>query len=160
MGAIPGLESLVFRSDSGGPGSGAALTIELSHRELAVLEAASSELAKALGFFPNVKDIDDGFQTGKQQVDFNVLPEGRSLGLRAQEVARQVRHAFYGAEALRQQRGRNEIKVMVRLPENQRISLQNTLEELMVRTPAGTRGAPAGGGQHDPRAGVHGHQPA
>ncbi len=136
VGALPGLESLVFRSDSGGPGSGAALTIELSHRDLAVLEAASGELAKALGFFPNVKDIDDGFQTGKQQVDFNVLPEGRSLDLRAQEVARQVRHAFYGAEVLRQQRGRNEIKVMVRLPENERIS-ENTLEEMMLRSPAG-----------------------
>ncbi len=136
VGALPGLESLIFRSDSGGPGSGAALTIELSHRDLAVLEAASGELAKALGFFPNVKDIDDGFQTGKQQVDFNVLPEGRSLGLRAQEVARQVRHAFYGAEVLRQQRGRNEIKVMVRLPENERIS-ENTLEEMMLRSPAG-----------------------
>jgi multidrug efflux pump subunit AcrB len=136
VGALPGLESLVFRSDSGGPGSGAALTIELSHRDLAVLEAASSDLAEALGFFPNVKDIDDGFQTGKQQVDFKVLPEGRSLGLRAQEVARQVRHAFYGAEVLRQQRGRNEIKVMVRLPENERIS-ENTLEEMMLRSPAG-----------------------
>jgi multidrug efflux pump subunit AcrB len=136
VGALPGLESLVFRSDSGGPGSGAALTIELSHRNLAVLEAASSDLARALGFFPNVKDIDDGFQTGKQQVDFKVLPEGRSLGLRAQEVARQVRHAFYGAEVLRQQRGRNEIKVMVRLPENERIS-ENTLEEMMLRSPAG-----------------------
>ncbi|MFO7494513.1 MAG: efflux RND transporter permease subunit [Desulfobacterales bacterium] len=136
VGALPGLESLVFRSDSGGPGSGAALTIELSHRDLAVLEAASSDLAEALEFFPNVKDIDDGFQTGKQQVDFKVLPEGRSLGLRAQEVARQVRHAFYGAEVLRQQRGRNEIKVMVRLPENERIS-ENTLEEMMLRSPAG-----------------------
>lgn len=136
VGPLPGLESLVFRSDSGGPGSGAALTIELSHRDLTVLEAASGELAAALRFFPNVKDIDDGFQTGKQQVDFQVLPEGRSLGLRAQEVARQVRHAFYGAEVLRQQRGRNEIKVMVRLPENERVT-ESTLEELMLRTPAG-----------------------
>jgi multidrug efflux pump subunit AcrB len=137
VGALPGLESLIFRSDSGGPGSGAALTIELSHRDLTVLEAASAELAAALSYFPNVKDIDDGFQSGKQQVDFKVLPEGQSLGLRAQSVARQVRHAFYGAEVLRQQRGRNEIKVMVRLPENERVS-ENTLEELMLRTPAGS----------------------
>jgi len=52
-------------------------------------------------------------------------------------VARQIRAAFYGAEALRQQRGRNEIKVMVRLPEDERISLQN-IEDFLVRTPAGT----------------------
>jgi len=137
VGAIAGLESLVFKSDAGGPGSRGALSIELSHRDLTVLEAASTDLAEALGYFPKVKDIDDGFSPGKQQVDFTIRPEGRSLGLSAQEVAKQVRNSFYGAEVLRQQRGRNEIKVMVRLPENERISEYN-LEELMLRTPSGT----------------------
>jgi len=136
VGPIPGLESLSFKSYAGGPGGRAALTIELSHRDLDTLEKASAELAAALTSFPTAKDIDDGFQPGKQQVDFKILPEGRSLGLRAQEVAKQVRHAFYGAEVLRQQRGRNEIKVMVRLPENERIS-EYGLEELMLRTPKG-----------------------
>jgi len=136
VGAIPGVDTLSFKSYGGGPGGRAALTIELSHRDLGFLETASAELASSLGFFPNVKDIDDGFQPGKQQVDFKILPEGRSLGLRAQEVAKQVRYAFYGAEVLRQQRGRNEIKVMVRLPEKERIS-EYGLEELMLRTPGG-----------------------
>jgi len=136
VGAIPGVDTLSFKSYAGGPGGRAALTIELSHRDLTVLETASRDLASSLSFFPSVKDIDDGFQPGKQQVDFKVLPEGRSLGLRAQEVAKQVRHAFYGAEVLRQQRGRNEIKVMVRLPEKERIS-EYGLEELMLRTPGG-----------------------
>ena len=136
VGALPGVDTLSFKSYAGGPGGRAALTIELSHRDLKVLETASKDLASSLSFFPSVKDIDDGFQPGKQQVDFKVLPEGRSLGLRAQEVAKQVRHAFYGAEALRQQRGRNEIKVMVRRPEKERIS-EYGLEELMLRTPGG-----------------------
>ena len=136
VGAIPGVDTLSFKSYAGGPGGRAALTIELSHRDLTVLEKASKELASSLSFFPSVKDIDDGFQPGKQQVDFKVLPEGRSLGLRAQDVAKQVRHAFYGAEVLRQQRGRNEIKVMVRLPEQERIS-EYGLEELVLRTPSG-----------------------
>jgi len=137
VGAIAGLESLVFKSDAGGPGSEGALSIELSHRNLSVLESVSADLAEALSYFPKVKDIDDGFSPGKQQVDFTIRPEGRSLGLSAQEVAKQVRNSFYGAEVLRQQRGRNEIKVMVRLPENERISEYN-LEELMLRTPSGT----------------------
>ncbi|MGD9318628.1 MAG: efflux RND transporter permease subunit [Desulfobacteraceae bacterium] len=136
VGAIPGVDTLSFKSYAGGPGGRAALTIELSHRDLKVLEMASKDLASSLSFFPSVKDIDDGFQPGKQQVDFKVLSEGRSLGLRAQEVAKQVRHAFYGAEVLRQQRGRNEVKVMVRLPEKERIS-EYGLEELMLRTPGG-----------------------
>ncbi len=136
VGLLSGLEFLKFESDAGGPGRGAALSVELSHRRIEVLEQASSELAAALGFFPSVTDVDDGFSPGKQQIDFQIKPEARSLELRSREVARQVRHAFYGAEALRQQRGRNEVKVMVRLPKNERISEFN-LERMILRTPAG-----------------------
>jgi multidrug efflux pump subunit AcrB len=136
VGNLPGLEFLKFQSDAGGPGSGAAISVELSHRRIDVLEKASAELAEALGFFPNVKDIDDGFAPGKQQIDFQIKPEGRSLGLRSREVARQIRHAYYGAEVLRQQRGRNEVKVMVRLPREERASEYN-LEQMILRTPGG-----------------------
>ncbi len=136
VGQIPGLESLQFQSDRGGPGSGAALTVELSHRNIDVLEQASTALAERLAEFPNVEDIDDGYTPGKEQLDFQLKPEGRSLGLTSQEVARQVRYAFYGAEALRQQRGRNEIRVMVRLPEARRVS-EYDIEQLLIRTPSG-----------------------
>ena len=136
VGQIPGLESLKFQSNQGGPASGAALTVELSHRDVDVLDQASSVLAGELNEYANLKDIDDGFSPGKQQLDFRILPEGRSLGLTAREVARQVRSAFYGAEALRQQRGRNEIKVMVMLPASQRVS-EYDIEQLLIHTPAG-----------------------
>ena len=136
VGQIPGLESLKFKSNQGGPASGAVLTVELSHRDVDVLDRASSELAEQLNEYANLKDIDDGFSPGKQQLDFRILPEGRSLGLTAREVARQVRGAFYGAEALRQQRGRNEIKVMVMLPAAQRVS-EYDIEQLLIHTPAG-----------------------
>jgi multidrug efflux pump subunit AcrB len=137
VGVIPGLESLLFESDAGGPGRGAAITVELSHKNIGLLEKAAADVAKALGFYPIVKDIDDGFAPGKQQIDFQIKPEARSLGLRSKEVARQVRHAYYGAEALRQQRGRNEVKVMVRLPKIERIS-EYILEEMILRTPGGS----------------------
>ncbi len=137
VGSITGLEYLKFESDAGGPGRGAAVAIELSHRRIDVLEQASKDLAEALGFFPNVADIDDGYAPGKRQIDFQIKPEGRSLGLRSQEVARLVRHAYYGAEVLRQQRGRNEIKVTVRLPKEER-AFEHNLEEMILRTPAGT----------------------
>ena len=136
-GELAGLDSILFESDAGGPGSGSAITIELNHRDIDVLERASKQLADALRAYPIVNDVDDGFSAGKEQLDFSLLPEGKSLGLTAQNVARQVRNAFYGAEVLRQQRGRNEIKVMVRLPEAERISEQN-VEDLMLWTPAAT----------------------
>ncbi len=84
-----------------------------------------------------VTDIDDGFTPGKPQIDFSILPAGRSLGLTASDIARQVRNSYYGAEAIRQQRGRNEIKIMVRLPESER-DTEHSLETMIVRTPAGT----------------------
>jgi multidrug efflux pump subunit AcrB len=136
VGTIPGLESILFESDAGGPGRGPVLSVELSHKDIGILEKAAADVADALGFYPIVKDVDDGFAPGKQQIDFQIKPEARSLGLRSKEVAKQVRHAYYGAEALRQQRGRNEIKVMVRLPKEERISEYN-LEEMILRTPAG-----------------------
>ncbi len=135
-GEIPGLESLRFESDVGGPGRGRALAVELSHRSMDVLEKASAELAEALSFYPNVTDIDDGFSPGKEQIDFKIRPEARSLGLRSRDVARQVRHAYYGVDVLRQQRGRNEVTVRVRLPRSERTTEQS-LEEMILRTPGG-----------------------
>lgn len=137
VGPIPGLESLRFESDRGGPGRGAALTIELSHRDIEVLDRASQTLAATLEDFPNVKDIDDGYTPGKRQLDYSLTEEGHSLGLTQQALARQLRYAFYGAEAVRQQRGRNEIRVKVRLPREQRVR-QYDLEQLLIRTPQGT----------------------
>jgi multidrug efflux pump subunit AcrB len=137
LGPMTGLESLRFTSDRGGPGGGAGLTVELSHRDTSVLEKASLDLAKRLSEFSNVKDVDDGSSSGKQQLDFNLRPTGESLGLSSREVARQVRNAYSGAIALRQQRGRNEVTLRVRLPEAERASAFD-VEQLMIQTPAGT----------------------
>ena len=136
VGPIPGLESLRFEADRGGPGRGAALSIELSHRRIDVLDRAGEALATALADFANVIDIDDGYTPGKRQLDYSLTEDGHSLGLTQQALARQLRNAFYGAEALRQQRGRNEIRVKVRLPREQRIR-QHDLEHLLIRTPQG-----------------------
>ncbi|WP_084407452.1 efflux RND transporter permease subunit [Maridesulfovibrio bastinii] len=136
VGDIPGVKTMLFESDRGGPGHGASLEIELSHSDVKTLEEAAEELAAALSFYPKVKDIDSGYTPGKRQLDFEILPEGLSLGLTPKMVASQVRAAYYGAEVLRQQRGRNEVKVMVRLPEKER-ALEYNLEEMMIRTPDG-----------------------
>jgi multidrug efflux pump subunit AcrB len=137
VGLLPGLESLRFEADRGGPGRGPGVTVELSHRTLDVLEQASARLAADLSAFGNVHDVDDGYTPGKAQLDFFVTPIGRSLGLTSERIARQVRDAFNGAEALRQQRGRSEVTVRVRLPEEERMS-EHDLSRLTIRTPAGT----------------------
>lgn len=136
VGTIPGLESLRFESDRGGPGGGAALTVELSHRDIDVLDKASEKLAERLADFANIKDIDDGYTPGKRQFDFSLTEQGHALGLTQQALASQLRNAFYGAQAVRQQRGRNEVKIKVRFPREQRVRLYD-LENLLIRTPAG-----------------------
>ncbi len=137
-GNIAGIEVMKFLSDSGGPGSGAALTVELQHRDTEILRLASAELADALRFFPIVSDIDDGFTPGKDQFDFTLTPAGYQMGFDPRAVARQVRNAYYGSEVLRQLRGRNEIKVMIRYPEAERKS-EYSLEEMLITTPRGVK---------------------
>ena len=135
VGEIVGLESLTFRYSTG-PSAGDPIDVELSHPDMATLELASAQLAESLRTFSGVKDIDDGFAEGKPQLSFKVRPIAGSLGMRASDLGRQVRHAFYGVEALRQQRGRDEIRVMVRLPLAERTS-EHDIESLMLRAPGG-----------------------
>ena len=137
VGNIVGIEWIKFESDAGGPGSGSSLSIGLSHRNMEVLKSACAELAEALDQYPNVTDIDDGFQAGKEQIDFQIRPAGINAGLRPYDVARQIRYAYHGVEVLRQQRSRSEVKVVVRLPLEER-SLEYYLEEMIIQTPNGT----------------------
>ncbi len=135
IGTIPGLESLTFKAEIG-PTGGAQIDIQLSHRSRVILETAAQELAEALSRYVGVTDIDDGVSLGKPQLSFRIKPEARSLGLNATDLAQQVRGAFYGVEALRQQRGRDEVKVIVRLPEAERRS-SFTIEQLILLTEGG-----------------------
>ena len=124
-------------STGGGPGGGPGLTIELSHRDVDVLNTAAGALGEVLEQFPIVQDVDAGSRAGKTQYNIRVREAGRSLGLTARDIANQVRAAFLGAEVLRQQNGRNELRVLVRLPENER-EREGDVGSLLVRTPAGT----------------------
>jgi multidrug efflux pump subunit AcrB len=130
-----GLEGLSFEFGMGPP-VGSGVHVQLNHTDVAVLERAAADLAKRVAGFTGVYDIDDGFAAGKRQLDFKLTPEGRSLGLSEIDLARQVRASFFGAEAVRQQRGRDEIRTYVRLPLDERDSEYN-VEELIIRTPRG-----------------------
>ncbi len=136
-GPVVGLQSLRFESDRGGPGSGASISVELSHRDIGVLDRASSELATRLTDFSPVKDVDSGYTPGKIQFNYKLNEWGESLGLTSTEVGRQIRNSYQGVIALRQQRGNNEVTVRVRLPERQRNN-EFSIENLLISTLAGT----------------------
>ncbi len=132
---IPDVES-VFFDYLIGPGGSAEIDIQISHPEAEALRQAAAEVAAALGKYPGVEDIKKGFGREMPQFNFEIKPEGRSLGLTARELGRQIRHAFYGAEALRQPRDREELRVMIKYPETERKSLSG-LENLLIQTPGG-----------------------
>jgi multidrug efflux pump subunit AcrB len=135
IGEIPDLESLFFDWLIG-PGGEAEIDIQLAHPETDTLRHAADEVAEAIARYPGVEDIRKSFGRQMPQLNFEIKPEGRSLGITARDLGQQIRHSFYGAEALRQPRDRQELRVMVRLPEADRRSMSG-LEELLVRTPDG-----------------------
>jgi multidrug efflux pump subunit AcrB len=90
-----------------------------------------------LGKFQDTRDISNNFNMGKAQLGFELLPEGRSLGLTPLYVGQQVREAFFGALAIRQLRGTNETEVRVKLTREERKDLDN-LEQFIIRAPDGT----------------------
>jgi multidrug efflux pump subunit AcrB len=131
--AIPGVEELVLQSalfSAGDP-----ISIELRSDSEELIEASESLKAR-LAEYPGVFDIADSFRDGKDEIKLSILPAAQALGVTLDDLARQVRQAFYGEEVQRVQRGRDDVRVMVRYPESQRRSLDD-LDELRIRTPDG-----------------------
>ncbi|MBW2422355.1 MAG: efflux RND transporter permease subunit, partial [Deltaproteobacteria bacterium] len=135
IGEIPGADSLTFSFEVGVP-SGKPIEIQLIHDDVPTLEAAAERLASEISAYSGLRDIDSGVTKGKDQLDFRLTEAALAQGMTELELARQVRAAFFGAEAVRQQRGRDEVRVYVRLPLEERRSLYN-VDELIVRTPMG-----------------------
>ncbi len=133
-GGIPDAIELGFSSQSFGIGK--AIDIELYGEDFDELRSAAAELRNALQSFSGVIDITDTFRAGKQEVQLELLPEARTLGLTMADLGEQVRQAFYGYEAQRIQRGKDDIRVMVRYPANERRSLGD-LENMRIRTADG-----------------------
>ncbi len=133
VGDVAGAVRLAYFHEAAGPGV-RAVAFDLSHPDETVLEAAAEELARLLRCYEGLYDVDAGLARGKQQLDLEPLPFARSLGLTTAQIAEQVRGALFGAEVLRRQRERDEVRVMVRLPAEERSSRWH-LENLPIRTP-------------------------
>ena len=136
IGDIQGVDQITFEAERGPGGWRADISVDLSHSDEAILEQASQKLIEELEKFTNTADIEDNYDKGKKRIDFQLLPEGRALGLTPEYVGNQLRGAFFGSLAIRQLRGNNETEVRVKLPESEREDL-SYLENLVIRTPNG-----------------------
>ncbi len=134
-GEVPGAVSLTFRSNLFSAGD--AVSVQLAHRDFDVLLQAVDRLKDSVATYPGTTDVADSFLPGKKELKLSLTPEGRAVGLTLSDLARQVRAGFYGQEAQRIQRGRDDIRVMVRYPEEERRSLGD-IERMRVRLPDGS----------------------
>ncbi|MBS3743584.1 MAG: efflux RND transporter permease subunit [Wenzhouxiangellaceae bacterium] len=136
VGQIAGARGLRIGGAGGPGGEGPDLSFQLVGRNLAQLESAADELEKAVRNFQGTFDVRNSFDGGIRELQIRIKPEAEVLGLNQQDLARQIRQAFFGEEVQRIQRGQDDVRVMVRYPREQRTS-QGYLEDMRIRTPDG-----------------------
>jgi multidrug efflux pump subunit AcrB len=136
IGDIEGVDQITFEAERGPGGWRQDISIDLSHSDIEVLEAASRNFLERVRLFEGAVNVNDNYDKGKAQFDFTLLPEGKNLGLTPADVGQQVRDAFFGALAMRQIRGTDEIEVRVKLPKEDREDIQS-FADLVIRTPDG-----------------------
>ena len=134
IGPIPGAKELNFRAEIGQGGD--PVDVQLSGPNFEDLRSLAEKVKGRLRSYPAVFDIADNFEDGKEEIKLRIKPAAELLGLTLDDLARQVRQAFYGFEIQRIQRGRDEVRVFVRYPEPERRKLE-TLENMRIRTPSG-----------------------
>ncbi len=133
-GSVAGGGQLEFKTDRVDTGSD--IEIRVLADDLDDLRSVSQAIRRELAEYPGVSDIQDSALMGKQEIRLSITPAGEALGVTLADLGRQVRQAYYGEEAQRIQRGRDDVRVMVRYPADQRQSLAS-LYALRIRTPGG-----------------------
>ncbi|MBT4520549.1 MAG: efflux RND transporter permease subunit [Halieaceae bacterium] len=132
----PIADAVELKFDSSLITAGNAIDIQLEGNDVEELRVIAEKLRRKLAEYTGVLDITDSFRSGKQELKLSILPSGESLDLSLGSLARQVRQAFYGEEAQRIQRGRDDVRVMVRYTKRERESV-SSLNSMRIRTPAG-----------------------
>ncbi len=132
---IPGVRSLSIGSE-GGPGGGSDIAFQFSSENINDLEQVTAELKQFLEAYTGVSEVNDSFSGGSDEIQLQVKPQAEALGISLSQLAQQVRYGFYGAEAQRILRDDEEVKVMVRYPQEERNSIGN-LETMRIRAPNG-----------------------
>ena len=133
-GSFPEVKSLVF--SSGALELARPVHMELFHPDPATLDRIADDFVAGLGNVDGVFGIQSNQDDGFRELQLELKPQANSLGLTLDDLARQVRSAFFGSEALRVLRGREDMRVYVRLPGEERNSVDD-IARYVIRTPGG-----------------------
>ena len=123
IGAIPGAEQLSFRASFGR--SGEPIEVQLRSNSLEDMHIVADNIKEHLKTYPGLFDIQDNLSGGKDEFQLKLKPEAYNLGISLRDIGVQTRQAIFGLETQRIQRGRDEIRVMLRSPKENRSSLQS-----------------------------------
>ncbi len=134
VGAIPGAVSLTF--SGGRVMGGAPIEVWLQGHQMDSILAAAEEVKAKLATYEGVYQIEHDFRPGKNELKLQLKPEARALGLTVADLARQVYAGYFGEQAIRIQRGRDDIRVRVRYPADERNKVAE-FEKVRIRTPQG-----------------------
>ena len=134
MGPVPDAKKIDVDITLGPPQSRFSISLTASNTDQ--LAEAAEFVKQQLEQLPGTRNIRDDLHSGRADIDISLLPNADSLGVSLSQVATQVRQGFYGAEAQRVPRGRDDVRVMVRYPKDAR-SQVDTLEDMRIRTTAG-----------------------
>ncbi|MEO0618598.1 MAG: efflux RND transporter permease subunit, partial [Pseudomonadota bacterium] len=135
VGQLPDVIALRFDEPATGP-AGIAIDVRLKGRDLSALKAASVDMQTWFNRYDGVVDLLDDLRLGKPELRFRIKDEGSALGLRADDIANQVRAAFLGSTVDEIQTDRDFFEVDTRLIQAQRDKRQ-TLDEFVVMTSDG-----------------------
>lgn len=131
---LPFIKKLEFNaSTKHGKGD---IAFKLQSNDLEQLAQAANVLKNKLKQYQGVYDIADNFSSTSNEIKLTITPEAQALGLTLADLAKQVRYGFYGFEAQRILRDKEEVKVMVRYPREERQTL-GYLENMQINTPQG-----------------------
>ncbi|NMP32297.1 efflux RND transporter permease subunit [Thalassotalea sp. M1531] len=134
IGPLPGSESLTYRAELGRGGD--PIDVQLAASDLSLLKTAAEEVKARLATYPTVFEISDSLSNGKEEIQIELTEQGHAMGMSITSVTQQVRNAFYGSQIQRIQRGRDDVRVMLRFPIEERASVAN-LADMLIETPTG-----------------------
>ena len=134
IGPLPGAESVTFRAEIGRGGD--PIDIQLSATDLKTLEKVADEVKARIRTYPTAFEIADSLSNGKEELQIELTAQGYAMGMSNASVTRQVRDAYFGSQIQRIQRGRDDVRVMLRFPLSERQSISK-LNDMLINTPTG-----------------------
>jgi len=134
IGSLPGAESLTFRAEIGRAGD--PVDVQLTANNLVTLKQVSTLVKDHLATYPTLFEISDSLSNGKEELEINLTPQGHTMGFTTSTVTRQVREALFGDQIQRIQRGRDDVRVMLRYPLAERRSVAQ-LGDMLIKSPSG-----------------------